>query len=95
MGENSDQLPKELSRFCKAVTENIATYSDLVDFAVKCDAPITWIDRAKEDNPNDTQSAINQVFYEWWDRSHLNLARKLKMIQQLLVTWASLPFLTE
>ena len=75
------ELPKELSRFCKEVTENIATYSDLVDFAVKCDVPITWIDRAKEDNPNDSQSAINQVFYEWWDRSHLNLARKLKTIQ--------------
>ena len=58
------ELPKDLSRFCKEVTENISTYSDLVDFAVKCDAPITWIDRAKEDNPNDSQSAINQVFYE-------------------------------
>ena len=75
------ELPKDLSRFCKEVTENIGNYSDLVDFAVKCDAPITWIDRAKEDNPNDSQSAIKQVFYEWWDRSHLNLARKLKMIQ--------------
>ena len=75
------ELPKDLSRFCKEVTENIGTYSDLVDFAVKCDVPITWINRAKEDNPNDSQSAINQVFYEWWDRSHLNLARKLKMIQ--------------
>ena len=75
------ELPKELSWFCKEVTENIGTYSDLVDFAVKCDVPITWIDWAKEDNPNDSQSAINQVFYEWWDRSHLNLARKLKTIQ--------------
>ena len=42
---------------------------------------LTWIDRAKEDYPNDSQSAINQVFYKWWDRSHLNLARKLKTIQ--------------
>ena len=75
------ELPNDLSRFCKEVTENIGTYSDLVDFAVKCDVPITWIDRAKDDNPNDSQSAINQVLYEWWDRSHLNLARKLKMIQ--------------
>ena len=74
------ELPKELSRFCKEATENIGTYSDLVDFAVKCDVPITWIDRAKEDNPNDSQSAINQVFYEWWDRSHLNLASKLRTI---------------
>ena len=75
------EMPKELSRFCKEVTQNIGTYSDLVEFAVKCDVPITWIDRAKEDNPNDIQSAINQVFYEWWDRSHLNLTRKLKTIQ--------------
>ena len=75
------ELPKDLSRFCKEVTENIGTYSQLVDFAVKCDVPLTWIDRAKEDYPDDSQSTINQVFYEWWDRSHLNLARKLKMIQ--------------
>ena len=75
------ELPKELSRFCKEVTENINTYSQLVDFAVKCNVPLTWIDRAKEDYPDDSQSAINQVFYQWWDKSHLNLARKLKMIQ--------------
>ena len=74
------ELPKELSRFCKEATENIGNYSDLVDFAVKCDVPITWIDRVKEDNPNDSQSAINQVFYEWWDRSRLNLASKLRTI---------------
>ena len=48
---------------------------------VKCDVLLTWIDRAKEDYPDDSQSAINQVFYEWWDKSHLNLARKLKTIQ--------------
>ena len=75
------ELPKDLSRFCKEVTENIGTHSQLVDFAVKCDVPLTWIDRVKEDYPDDSQSVINQVFYEWWDRSHLNLARKLRMIQ--------------
>ena len=47
----------------------------------KCDVPLTWIDRAREDYPNDSQSVINQVFYKWWDRSHLNLARKLRTIQ--------------
>ena len=38
------ELPKDLSRFCKEVTENIGTYSQLVDFAVKCDVP-THLDR--------------------------------------------------
>ena len=75
------KLPKDLSRFCKEIAENIGTYSQLVNFAVKCDVPLTWIDRAKEDYPDDSQSVINQVFYEWWDRSHLNLARKLRTIQ--------------
>ena len=89
------ELPKDLTRFCKEVTENIGTYSQLFDFAIKCDVPLTWIDRAKEDYPNDSQSAINQVFYKWWDRSHLNLARKLKTIQAALVTWENLPYLTE
>ena len=70
------ELPKELYRFCKEITENIGTYSQLVNFAAKCDVPLTWIDRAKEDYPDDSQSIINQVFYELWDRSHLNLARK-------------------
>ena len=81
MGENSDRITQGPFQVCKEITENIGTYSELVDFAVKCNVPLTWIDRAKEDYPDDSQSAINQVFYEWWDRSHLNLARKLKMIQ--------------
>ena len=74
-------LSTELRRFCKEITENIGTHSQLVDFAVRCDVPLTWIDRAKEDYPQDAQSVINQVFYEWWDRSNLNLARKLRTIQ--------------
>ena len=45
------ELSKELFRFCKDVTENIGTYSQLVDFAVKCDVPLTWLERAKEDYP--------------------------------------------
>ena len=82
MGENSNaNCPKTFTRFCKEITENIGTYSQLVNFAVKCDVPLTWIDRAKEDYPDDSQSVINQVFYEWWDKSHLNLARKIRMIQ--------------
>ena len=76
-----NDLSTELRRFCKEITENIGTHSQLVDFAVRCDVPLTWIDRAKEDYPQDAQSVINQVFYEWWDRSNLNLARKLRTIQ--------------
>ena len=75
------KLSKELYMFCKEITENIGTYSQLVNFAVKCDVPLTWIDRTKEDYPDDSQSVIYKVFYEWWDWCNLNLARKLRMIQ--------------
>ena len=75
------ELLKELSRVCKEITENISNYGQLVDFALKCDVPLTWIERAKADYPNESQSVINQVFYEWWDRSNLNHARKLRTIQ--------------
>ena len=75
------KLSKELFKFCKDVTENIGTYSQLVDFAVKCDVPLTWLERAKEDYPDDSQSVVNKVFYEWWDRCNLNLGKKIQMIQ--------------
>ena len=75
------ELSKELFKFCKDVTENISTYSQLVDFAVKCDVPLTWLERAKEDYPEDSQVVVNKVFYEWWDRCNLNLGKKLQMIQ--------------
>ena len=71
------ELSKELSKFCNDITENISTYGQLVEFAVKCDIPVTWLDRAKEDYPEDSQSVVKQVFYEWWDRCNLNLAKKL------------------
>ena len=70
------ELSKELFKFCKDITENIGTYSQLVEFAMKCDIPLTWLDRAKEDYPEDSQVVVNQVFYEWWDRCNLNLAKK-------------------
>ena len=50
------ELSKELFKFCKDVTKNIGTYSQLVDFAVKCDVPLTWLERAKEDYPQDSQA---------------------------------------
>ena len=75
------ELSKELFRFSRDITENIGTYSQLMEFAVKCDIPLTWLDRAKEDFPEDSQAVVNQVFYKWWDRCNLNLAKKLRMIQ--------------
>ena len=68
-------------KFCKDVTENIGTNDQLVEFAVKCEIPLTWVDRAKEDYPVDSRLAVNQVFYEWWDRCNLNLSKKIQMIQ--------------
>ena len=73
-------MPKELLKFCQEITENIVTYDQLVDFAVKCDIPLTWLERAKEDYPQDSQVVINKVFYEWWDRCNLNVGKKIHMI---------------
>ena len=50
------ELSKELLKFSKDVIENIGTYDQLVDFAMKCDIPLTWVDRAKEDYPTDSQT---------------------------------------
>ena len=75
------ELSKELLKFSKDVMENIGTYDQLVNFAMKCDIPLTWVDRAKEDYPTDSMLVVNQVFYEWWDRCNLNLCKKIQMIQ--------------
>ena len=75
------QIQSELYRFCKDVTENIGTYDQLVDFAVKCDIPLTWLERVKEDYSQDSQVVVNQVFYEWWHRCNLNIGKKIHMIQ--------------
>ena len=48
---------------------------------MQCDVPLTWLERAKEDYPQDSQAVINKVFYEWWDRCNLNLGKKIHMIQ--------------
>ena len=75
------KLSKELLKFSKDVTENIGRYDQLVEIAVKCDIPLTWVDRAKEDYPTDSRLVVNQVFYEWWDRCNLNMCKKIQMIQ--------------
>ena len=61
------------------------TYDQLVDFAVKCDIPLTWLERAKEDYPQNSQVVVNKVFYEWWNRCNLNVGKKLHMIQAAFV----------
>ena len=48
------ELSKELFRFSKDITANIGTYNQLVEVVVKCDIPLTWLDRAKEDYPEDS-----------------------------------------
>ena len=75
------ELPKELFWFCKDITENIGTNDQLIEFAMKCDIPLTWVDRAKEDYLEDSRLMVNQVFYEWWDRCNLNMSKKIQMIQ--------------
>ena len=61
------------------------TYNHLVDFAMKCDIPLTWLEREKEDYPQDSQVVVTKVFYEWWDRCNLNVGKKLHMIQAAFV----------
>ena len=80
-----NELPRELLNFCHDITENIMTYDQLVDFAVKCDIPIGWVERAKEDYPHDSEVVINKVFFEWWDRCNYNVGKKLQIIQTAFV----------
>ena len=90
-----NELPKELLKFFHDITENIMTYDQLVDFAIKCDIPISWVERAKEDYPHDSKVVINKVFFEWWDRCNLNVGKKLQMIQSAFVYMGKPLFSTE
>ena len=80
-----NELPKELLKICHDITENIMTYDQLVDFVMKCDIPLTWVERAKEDYPQNSEEVVNKVFYEWWDRCNLNVGKKLHMIQAVFI----------
>ena len=73
--------PKNHLNFVEILQRILSLYDQLVDFAVKCDIPLTWLERAKEDYPQDSQVVVNKVFYEWWDRCNLNVAKKLHMIK--------------
>ena len=83
--QKEKDLPKELLKFCQEITENIVTYDQLVNFAVKSDIPLSWLERAKENYPQDSEVVINKVFYEWWDRCNLNVGKKIQMIQAVFV----------
>ena len=58
-------MPKEVLKFSDIVF-NIVTYDQLHDFAIKCDIPTYWVERAKEDYPHDSEMMVTKVFYEWW-----------------------------
>ena len=75
------ELSKEPFKFCRDITENIVTHDQLVDFAMKCDIPLTWLEMAKEDNLQDSQVVVNKVFYECLDRCNLDVGKILHMIQ--------------
>ena len=55
-------LPKELLNLCHDITDNIMTCDQLIDFAIKCDIPLGWVDRVKKDYPQDSEMVINKVF---------------------------------
>ena len=62
----------------------------MVDFAVKCDIPLSWLEREKEDYLQDSRVVVNKVFYEWWDRCNLNVGKKLQMIHAAVVCMSKL-----
>ena len=70
--------------------DNITTYSQLHDFALKCNIPRCWVERAKEDYPHDSKIMVNKVFYEWWVRSTLSFGKKILLTQTAFV-YMSIP----
>ena len=80
-----NELPKELLNFCHNITDNIMTYDQLVNFAIKCSIPIGWVERSKEDYPHDSEVIISKIFFEWWDRCNLNVGKTLQIIQTAFV----------
>ena len=60
----------------------VITWSQLYSFAILFDIPVCWVERAKEDYPNDCETMVNKVFYAWWGRSTLSIGKKILYIQQ-------------
>ena len=75
------ELPKIIMNFSEAIINSISTYGQLMDFAVKCDIPTNWVERAKEDNPHNLEMVMTKVYFEWWGQCNLNVGKKLQMIQ--------------
>ena len=59
------EIPKELMNFCNDIINNILSHDQLLDFAIKCDIPTNWVERAKEDYPHDSEMIVTKVFFEW------------------------------
>ena len=76
------EMTREVLKFCVDIMTHIITYGELHDFAIRCDIPTHWVERAKEDNPHDSELMVSKVFFEWWGRSNLNIGKKLQMIQE-------------
>ena len=79
------ELLREIFNFCDDITNNILTQDQLLDFAIKCDIPNCWVERAKEDYPHDSEMMVSKVLFEWWGRCNLNVGKKLQMIQVAFV----------
>ena len=67
------------------IAKNVITYSQLYNFPILCDIPICWMEKAKENYPNDCETMVNKVFYEWWGRSTLSIGKKILYIQAAFV----------
>ena len=78
-------LPKEILNFSEDIMDNIITYVQLHDLALKCDIPRCWVERAKEDYPHDSEIMVTKVFFKWWGRSPLNTGKKSQLIQAAFV----------
>ena len=53
-------LPKEILNFSSDIVANVITYTQLQDFALKCDIPRCWVERAKEDYPHNSEMMVHQ-----------------------------------
>ena len=45
------EMPNVILNFSEDIINNIIIYAQLHDFALRCDIPSYWVDRAKEDYP--------------------------------------------
>ena len=52
--------------FCEDITNNILSHDQLLDFAIKCDIPTKWVEKAKEDYLHDLEMIVTKVFLNGW-----------------------------